>query len=243
MPTARLLALRNAAASITSDGADPYHPDLEQRLNERKQGFRRWVVGKHVGGEWNGHDVAVLSWWHTETNGVGLEDFAMHPDQADRHANEFIKRALGREVADPDLIPIAVPLYDKYTCVRSTREIPFKSLHLEFAKNPPNPPSAEMTEDLPKSFLQHPVRVKALQAGFEENQIRPISFYQDGVAFNQKETFEGFFIKDLYTGTAYLQALVRMQLSCTRTLLRTLSVCTICLFVCLCVCLFVSCLS
>jgi len=191
------------------------HPDLAALSGTLAQEYRAWAVGKHVSGEWNATDLAINSWYHTETGGEGLEDLAVHPKVAVKHASDHVKMVLAGEVPDPDLVPIEVPVFDKYRCVRSKRKMPFRSLHLEFARNPPAPPSTQT--DWPESFTKHPVTLRALERGVPAEQIRPVALYQDGVSFTNKDSFEGFFLKDLITGISYLQFLMRTKLSIFRT--------------------------
>ena len=192
------------------------HADLQEVHGKFGKEFRKWAVAKHMSGEWSASDLAIVAYYSTHSCGHGLEDLAIHPDQATSHGNDHIKLVLGREIPDPEMTYIPVPLYDKRSCRRIIKSIPFRPVHHVLGKKHHagqlNPNVNSEFRKQP-AFVNHTVRAQALEAGYSDTMIRPVSLYQDGVQFTKNNGFEGFSTKDLLSGISYLQCLLRTGLN------------------------------
>ena len=60
-------------------------------------------------------------------------------------------------------------------------------------------------------YLEHSVRLEAIEAGVPEENIRPAAIYWDGVVFTRNESFLGVFFEDMKTRRNWLCCIIRQD--------------------------------
>lgn len=157
--------------------------------------------------------VAVISYWCSKAGAVGVEDLAMAPDQATKHASEHIKTVAGKIYPEPNLHQVSSPMCIKREARRAKQEIPVYMPSQAF-KDHVEATAGQTETNMPRlignisSYWNHPVVVKAMQ---ENNQtmVRPIALCWDGVQYTKRDSFMGFYVTDILSNKKFLSFLVR----------------------------------
>ena len=63
------------------------------------------------------------------------------------------------------------------------------------------------------SFTKHPVIRSALERGIHWPEIIPLALYTDGVQYTKNDSYIGYFVQNLRTGTKMLVCAIRLKLS------------------------------
>lgn len=187
---------------------------LDYRAAIGKQ-YRAWSVGKHVSGEMNAVFMCSMAYFHTESGGVGLEDFSIKIECVEKHASEHCKMILAREFSRPDLFNLKAPLYCKKDAHREMIDIPMRVAHATLDSAHDHHEDSDVI-DMPSQFwhnayINHPVVRRELSKGTHWTRILPIALYWDGVKYTTRDSFVGFYFRDLRTGKQYLAMLVRLS--------------------------------
>ena len=88
------------------------------------QALRKHLTERYFGGELHATDLVIQAHYHTLSGGVGLEDLAVKPHLATKHASDHVSHVLGRTLARPDTMAVVVPAYEKRACRRDEFTVP-----------------------------------------------------------------------------------------------------------------------
>ena len=179
--------------------------------------LRDHLVTRYVGGLLTASDLAKQAYWHTEAGGVGLEDLAVHPDVAVRHAAEHIGLVLNRTFARPELNTLLVPAYGKKSCMREAYAVamrmPSSIFDDEYADHT-EPPGDDPLSDFLAMYEAHPVVAGFRRRGLHWSRLVPAYLYWDGVRYTTRDSIVAFSIADLRSGKTHLLFVVRKEDMC-----------------------------
>ena len=124
-----------------------------------------------------------------------------------------------QEIAPPPvLLPIKIVLYDKRACRREVTTIPMRVAHFDLSSDVYTGDGGDdgFASDILSEpiYYHHPVVAKARADGVAWQNVKPIALYTDGVAYTKRDSFIGFFFRNLRTGVSKLAALIRKEDLC-----------------------------
>jgi hypothetical protein len=199
-------------------GRLPLEPDVaaaqEASLREFRNQLYLWYC---CGATIDAKLVAIICFYFTSCGCRGLEDLAVRPETASKHASEHVRLVLGREFPSPELDSCKTALYDKQSCQRVWEPIPVhlpSKIYAQHFSEEPQPSEAQEPQESIDRFdcaawWEHPVVQKAEEQGVHWSQVRPTAIYVDGVQFTNNDSFHGLFLRDLRSNFSHLMALIR----------------------------------
>lgn len=210
---------RVRAAEYGSDQSESEAESCEneafQTTNAAVSEIRQQLLEAYVSGGaiCNAVWIAKLCHWISKAGLEGLEDLALSPETAPKHASDKLKILLSKDYHDPELVFINTPVMDKRLSTRVSTQIPIRLpsaiFNSEQIKNEPPGPDPLLAENLldQESFTKHPV----VQANKELHwsRIIPIAMYFDGVSYTKHDSFWAFYVRNLRTGVQELCILIR----------------------------------
>ena len=92
--------------------------------------FRKLLLVKLGSGSFNAEDLAELSWWHSKSYGLGVDDLMLDPDHAHNHGSRHVNNALSTMYGMPQIELAKSICYDKVSCARLPFEVPMQFAHV-----------------------------------------------------------------------------------------------------------------
>ena len=96
----------------------------------RKDLTRRWAVGK-IGNE----DLCTISYLHTRSNGVGVEDLALNPALRGRNAARHVRDVFGLNDTMKRMFQIQVPIWNNEQSLREVIAVYVRLPHEVLARD------------------------------------------------------------------------------------------------------------
>ena len=181
--------------------------------------LRMCLIQLYISGRLDAATLSAIAHYHLQSGGCGVDDYAIKPELASKHASEHVRHLLAKEIVDPDFHYVDTPINDKKTSVRRMDSIPMKLAHEEINDHVvtlPRPTGDDPLELMRLPRVRHnPAVQRAFDAGLHWHDVRPIVSYWDGVRYTTRESLEGFYILDVRSGRRYLCWLVRREDLCT----------------------------
>ena len=202
-------ARRRQAAS---SWAGAVNSDPKQSEIEGGRQLRNYLEQKFLGGELTAVDLVIQSYYTTAAGGKGLEDLAILPAHANKHAAEHVDLILGKKYTRPNVKTIMVAACRKKGCVREKIPCPIRlptqimsetyaiADHID---KPGEDPSVL------RLFGNHPVVKHGFEQKLHWSRILPLVLYWDGVMYTKRDSFLGLSVTDYRTMKSSLIALFR----------------------------------
>jgi hypothetical protein len=175
--------------------------------------LRRLLVDRYARGSLSAEDLTLISWYHTESGGVGLETLAVSPDHPGNWSRH-VKAVLESDFGLPVLYSCRMPVFDKIQCHRSVMDVPLKLPSTVVSEIVAADVTCDTGADPNEmfwgtSYSEHPEVRKAVQSGMSWTRIRPLGLYTDAVPYTNNDTFIGVWVHDLRSGIKEMCAIAR----------------------------------
>ena len=205
----------NAFAAASSAASSRHEPEIQESCQvEAGKKLREFLWMSHLSSRTvDATFLCELSWHITSSGGRGVEDLGLPPGSA--NGAKHVKLMLGQNFTDPDLYYVKTPLFDKKTAERLETRVPVhlpSRIMLEqlesFAEPSETQEDACAHEHLDcRKWLDHPVRQRHKDL-LPASRIRPVALYWDSVQYNERDSFFGLYMRDLFTGVSHLMVIV-----------------------------------
>jgi hypothetical protein len=184
---------------------------------EAGQKLREHLEKKYLSGLLTGYDFAIQAHFTTLAGGVGLEDLAVRPEQAEKHGAEHVEFIVAQKYPRPNLKTIEIAANSKHGCVREKINCPIRLPSQIFSESYSDaehvePPGCDPS--VVSLFPNHPVVRRGLDAGLHWSRILPLVLYTDGVKYSTRDSFVGFYVTNYRNMEMYLCALFRKEDAC-----------------------------
>ena len=190
---------RKHAARAEADAVTRDAPDTAIQAGQK---LRDFLERKLFAGLITAVDLAIQSHYTTLCGGVGLEDLAVRPDQAEKHAASHIELILGSKYPKPVLKSIDVPACTKRGCIREEFKVAMRMPTEIISETYNTTTHIEPPGDDPSVlalFPNHPVVRVARAEGLHWSRIVPLVIYTDGVKYSTRDSFVQISITDYRT--------------------------------------------
>jgi hypothetical protein len=173
--------------------------------NKAADELQKFLITKWCCGVLPASDVCLISHLITNAGGEGVAHFALPPETCSMHGHEHMLSCLGKQVEQPSLVNVSVPVYEKRDTCRKVTPIP---VHLPTAiiRNQLRVKHRASAKDVGAVFLNHPAKLAADARGVP---AVPISLYTDGVEYNEKDSFYCFCVNNLLTQQTAMICMLR----------------------------------
>lgn len=136
------------------------------------------------------------------------------PAQASTHGSRHLKLVLRKEYPENPTYKVEAPVFDKNLCTREPCPIPVELATRTFSEEYKNHDEPKgITDPCPhtdfSNYHDHPVVKTAISKNMHWSRIVPVALYTDGVAYTNRDSFLGFFVRNLRTNKSYLCFLIR----------------------------------
>lgn len=203
---------------------DPPEDDTHVENLKRIFGQKLYEYLKNLygAGQLEALQVCTIAYFATMGGVFGCEEFSQDPGMSDgKNAARLLKFALHKEDSLSDTVKIHSPIYDRKKMQRLSFPVPVRlPTDILAAKYQYTPETLgedllvkERTLDSP-SYTDHIV-VRNYRNRIHWSKIAPISLFFDGVSYNKRDSFYGFYIKDARSGEEDLCFAIRaLVLTC-----------------------------
>ena len=204
-----LNSLASSSSSLhgSSSGFSEEHKQLKKLKIDAGIKLHELLTGMYAAGEISGEKVALISYYHQQSGGEGLEDLQVNPATASKHGDEVVTLAIGRKYKPPELYMVKVPLYERKGTIRDSIDIPVRlpSMIVDDTYRE-SPPSKEALELNTAQYRNHPV------VNSSAGPVLPLALYWDGVEYTKNDAFIGFYIRNLISGRVQMVSFLRLLL-------------------------------
>ena len=221
---------RRAAASCYAPQASYIPHGTEESRAAGGAQLRTLLLSLYTRKQLSAKDLCLLSHWHVESGGEGLDDFAVRPGVSTGNYSKHLELVLSREFPQcASLYRAKVPMMEKKTGIRTHVGVPF-SLPIDFLlarhglencdaetidmSSPLGVEHAEVSSEWTPAYQKHPVVKKALEMNVHPSRIRPGGLYMDGAMYSKRDVFEGLWFHDLRSGRRELICVIRKDDLC-----------------------------
>ena len=184
---------------------------------EASKALRKFLISLWTNGKLDAAVITELSYHISESKGEGVKDLAVHPSSASKHGSGHLKMVLGKTYQRPVEYNVTTPIYDKILCRRTTHSMPVRLPTQCLCEDILDDASSSSldADNCPhaktESYTNHPVVRKAQQKGVHWSKIIPVALYFDGVQYSKRDSFLGFFTRNLRSSESHLNAIIRDQ--------------------------------
>ena len=150
--------------------------------------LREYLLLKWCLGQYNPLEVCTLSFFHTHTCGIGVDDLSLDPLLRGRNQATVLRKALRLDEVIFKVYMVRIAIWDDETCSREYVDFPVRLPHEVITRDatchPQKYEHGDQDDVMVDSFLQH---ANTVRWGYRN--CKPVGYYTDKVALGKYRSF------------------------------------------------------